>query len=66
VSLSPVESLNPLHTREGIEEMKLLHADLIHSRPWNQREWEVWALGFGGEHERGRARAGVLSSLREK
>jgi hypothetical protein len=33
-----LESLNPLHTSEGFEEMKLLDADLIRSRPWNQME----------------------------
>jgi len=36
-----VESLNPQYPREGIEEMKLSHADLIRSRPWNQMEGEV-------------------------
>ena len=48
-----MESLNPLHTREGIEEMKLLHADLIRSMPWNQREWQVLGSRVWGENMRG-------------
>ena len=57
-----MESLNPKHPREGIEEMKLSHADLIRSRPWNQMEdGRIWVLGFGvrmrGESS-GRSRAG--------
>ena len=51
-----MESLNPLHTREGIEEMKLSHADLICSRPWNQMEGEVLGNRVWGERERARER----------
>ena len=58
-----MESLNPQHPREGIEEMKLPHADLIRSRPWNQMEVRFCALGFGGEHGRGRAWEGELREL---
>ena len=58
-----MESLNPQHPREEIEEMELPHADLIRSRPWNKMEVRFWALGFGGEHGRGRAREGELREL---
>ena len=46
-----MESLNPKHPREGIEEMKLSHADLIRSRPWNQIEGEVLGSRVWGERE---------------
>jgi len=71
-----VESLNPQHPKEGIEEMKLPHADLIRSRPWNQMEVEVlgsrvWGRTWEGESSGGRAgRAGkgewVVGSERER
>ena len=51
-----MESLNPEHPREGIEEMKLPHADLIRSRPWNQMEGEVLGSRVWGERERARER----------
>ena len=54
MSLSPVESLNPLHTREGIEEMKLPDADLIRSRPWNQMEREDLGIRVWERKMRGR------------
>ena len=41
MKLSPVESLNPQHPQEGIEEMRLPDAGLIRSNPWNQMEGEV-------------------------
>ena len=55
-----MESLNPLHTRERIEEMKLPDADLIIPRPWNQVEREdlVLRVWVRGEGEGARARAG--------
>ena len=58
-----MESLNLQHPREGIEEMKLPHADLIRSRPWNQMEGEVLGSRVWGEHGRGRAREGELREL---
>ena len=48
-----MESLNPQHPREGIEEMKLPHADLIRSRPWNQMEGRFLGSRVWGESERG-------------
>ena len=54
MSLSPVESLNPLHTREGIEEMKLPDADLIRSRPWNQMERKDLGIRVWERKMRGR------------
>ena len=54
MSLSPVESLNPLHTREGIEEMKLPDADLICSGPWNQMEREDLGIRVWERKMRGR------------
>ena len=43
--------MNPQHPREGLEEMKLPHADLIRSRPWNQMEGEVLGSRVWGERE---------------
>ena len=48
-----MESLNPQHPREGIEEMEL-------GIKWRGR---FWSLGFGGEHGRGRAWEGELREL---
>ena len=53
-----MERLNPQHPREGIEEMKFPHADLIRSRPWNQMEGEVL-----GSRVCGIAREGELGEL---
>ena len=49
-----MESLNPLYTREGIEEMKLPDADLIRSRPWNQMEREDLGIRVWERKMRGR------------
>ena len=54
MSPSPVESLDPLHTREGIEEMKLPDADSIRSRPWNQMEREGLGIRVWERKMRGR------------
>ena len=49
-----MESLNLLYTREGIEEMKLLDADLIRSRPWNQMERKDLGIRVWERKMRGR------------
>ena len=58
-----MESLNPQHPREGIEEVKLSHTDLIRSRPWNQVEGEVLGSRVWGRTWERRAREGELREL---
>ena len=53
----PHGELESLHPREGIEKMKLPHADLIRSRPWNQMEGDVLGSSVWRRTWEGRARA---------